>query len=125
VVPWSLLLLCLDSRRWFGSEWLAVAWASFDMAATAALVALAFALRAGRSWYRELARTLLGVFLADAWLSTAQALLYNVHHVTHWWEWILLAIGVSAPFLAASLLGLLLLARPELHCSASPTSSRR
>lgn len=113
IVPWSVMLLMLDSRRWFGSEWLAVAWASFDLAATAALVVLALALQAGLDWYRDLGRVLLGVFLADAWLSTAQALLYNVYHVDHWWEWLLLAIGLSAPYLACFFLGLLLMARPR------------
>jgi hypothetical protein len=78
LIPWIFALLSADSRFWFGTDWLARAWATFDIPVALAFGALAFAVKEARFWARPLARLLLGIVLADSWLTTAQALLYNL-----------------------------------------------
>lgn len=104
LIPWIGVLLLCDSARWFGADWLAPAWASFDAAVSAGFFALGRGLRRKAPWVRPLARTLLGVVLADAWLTLAQAVLHNAPR-TSGWEWGVLAAACSAPPLAAAFLG--------------------
>jgi len=67
LIVWILVLLASDRARW-----LKYAWACFDIAVAAAFGRLSLTL------YRPLARVLFGVVLADAWLTTAQAVFHNL-----------------------------------------------
>ena len=48
--PWILALVMADSRWWFGCDWLAIAWASFDVPMALAFGALAVGIRGARGW---------------------------------------------------------------------------
>lgn len=112
LVPWIGMLLASDGARWFGAAWLAGAWASFDVAVAVAFARLAKAIREARGWGRPLARILLGVVLADGWMTAMQAILYNLPRIGSPLEGLLVAVGVAAPLSAAGYLALLLAAGP-------------
>lgn len=108
LVPWILALLASDSTRWFGCEWMAKAWASFDAPVAIAFGALSLAVRNAKSWARPLARLLLGVVLADSWLTLAQACLYSIPHLRGSGDAFVVSVAVIAPLSAALYLILLI-----------------
>lgn len=108
LVPWIGILLAVDSQRWFGTPWLARAWAAYD-----ALVALAFFALAERIERRRPVRTLatvlLGAVLADATLTVLQALLHNLPQGD---PPLPVAVACAAPLIAAGYLLLVRGSRP-------------
>ncbi len=116
LIPWTLLLFFCDSVRWFGTPWLARAWASFDVVMLALFWLLGRGLRGRRRrWVRPLAFSLFGAVLADVWLTLAQALLFNAPQARTAWDWMGMAIGCSGPPLAAIFLAALLLRAPLMR----------
>lgn len=116
LIPWTLLLFFCDSERWFGCDWLARAWGSFDVLVLGLFWFLGRLLRKRRRrWVRPLAFSLLGAVLADVFLTFAQALLFNAPHARTPWDWLGMAIGCSGPPLAALFLVALLLRAPLLR----------
>lgn len=108
LVPWIFALLSVDSHYWFDSDWLGKAWASFDVPVALAFGALAVAVNGAYVWARPLARLLLGIVLADCWLTGAQALLYNLPHLRSSTDAVVVAAAVAAPSVAALYLALLI-----------------
>lgn len=116
LIPWTMMLFFCDSTRWFGTYWLAKAWACFDVVVLVLFWLLGFGLRRRkRRWVRPLAFALFGAVLADVFHTFAQALLYNAPQATSVWDWVGLLIGCSGPPLAAIFLGALLLRAPLMR----------
>jgi phosphatidylglycerol lysyltransferase len=99
LIPWTILIACADAHRWFPSPAVKWGWVAFDAALAPALSSLA------RRWRRGLDTTLAALVTADAAATLAQLVTWNLRHgprgvVT----WIVGAISVVAPSLAAALL---------------------
>ncbi|MHB2017678.1 MAG: phosphatidylglycerol lysyltransferase domain-containing protein [Candidatus Xenobia bacterium] len=124
LVPWIGLLLWCDSTRWFGTEWLARAWALFDVPVAAGFVTLGWGLRHDKPWVRPLDTVLLGVVLADSWLALLQALLFNLPHAQHWWDRAVSCLAVLGPFSAAVFLFLLMTYGPPYTGRGTRQSDR-
>lgn len=121
LIPWILILLSIDSQRWFGTSWLGAAWASFDVGIAASMGLLGKGLRHGWSWTGRLNRLLLGAVLADTWMTTAQTLLYHGSAPYTPFEHLMLMSAIAAPYLAAGYLFLLMFA-PHGGRSVSATT---
>jgi phosphatidylglycerol lysyltransferase len=94
LVPWALLLACLDAAWWFPAPWVKWSWVGFDL-----LLALAIfvASRRFRPW---LSRALLLAVLLDTLLTAAQALLFNLPKLESVGGALGVLVGVLAPALA-------------------------
>jgi len=99
LVPWTALIACADAHRWFPSPAVKWAWVGFDAALAPALSSLA------RRWRRGLDTLLAGLVTADAALTAIQLATWNLRHGPRGaLTWIVGAISVMAPSLAAALL---------------------
>ena len=96
LLPWTLALACLDTGRWFPSPLVHAAWVCFDMLIAAGLFWLASRIqrRALRTW---LHRTLAALITLDAFVTLAQALLWNANRAQGSADAILLAAACIAP----------------------------
>jgi phosphatidylglycerol lysyltransferase len=98
LVPWTIALACLDSTRFFPSDWVKWSWVALD-------ILLALTLRSLTRRFRpRLALALTFVVAGDALLTLLQALLFNVPRACSAGELFAIAIGVCAPALAAIVL---------------------
>jgi phosphatidylglycerol lysyltransferase len=98
LLPWSALLACLDAAWWFPRAWMQWAWIAFDLALAALLLVLT------RRFRRWLSRLLVGLVLADALLTSLQALLFNLPRIASPSAAAGVLIGVLAPGFASVVL---------------------
>lgn len=96
LVPWTLGLALVDGARWFPSVAVQRAWVGFDLL----LIALMFSLV--RHWRSRVAGTVVVLTTLDAWLTTLQALLWNVHTARGFWEACMVVVACTGPLLAAT-----------------------
>lgn len=114
LLPWTLLLACLDGAWWFPAPWVQWSWVGFDL-----LLALALyvASRRFRPW---LSRVLLLAVLLDTLLTLAQALLFNLGKLESVSGALGVLVGVLAPALA-----LVVLSRAHRRLSALAQSREK
>ena len=99
LVPWTILLACASTSRWFPSAIVKWAWVGFD-------VALAVGLRAlWRRWSRTLAWGLTLAIGADATLTAIEAVWWNGPRTHGVAAHLVLAAAVCGPLGACLLLG--------------------
>jgi len=98
LVPWTALLALPATARWFPSVQAQWAWVLFDVGLTAGLFSLV------HRWRDSLATALGGLTAADACLTFAQAVTYNVPLARSALDWALIAVAVVAPATASGLL---------------------
>jgi phosphatidylglycerol lysyltransferase len=99
LVPWTILIALADAHRWFPSPAVKWAWVGFDAALAPALSSLA------RRWRRGLDTLLASLVTADAVLTGVQLVTWNLRREPHSaLTWIVGAVSVLAPALAAALL---------------------
>ncbi len=99
LVPWTIFIAVAGTRRWFPSPTVKWAWVAFDAALAPALSSLA------RRWRRGLDTLLASLVTADAALTTVQLVTWNLRQTPrNAGTWIVGAISVAAPALAAALL---------------------
>jgi phosphatidylglycerol lysyltransferase len=98
LVPWTILLALSPAQHWFGSAYVKWGWVAFDLA-------LLFGLW---SWLQRPRLSLLTALSlavsADACLTLAQALIWNVGRARGVLELTLVVIACVMPALAASVL---------------------
>jgi phosphatidylglycerol lysyltransferase len=99
LIPWTVLMAAAPSARWFPAPAVKWGWVAFDAALAVALISLA------RRWRRGLDTVLAALVSADAAVTLAQVLGWNLRHgrrdpLTV----VVAAISVAAPTLAALLL---------------------
>jgi phosphatidylglycerol lysyltransferase len=94
LVPW-LSLLAAASSRWFPSTAVQRSWIAFDVLVAALLFLLA------RTWRRRLARALAVLVTADAVLTAAQALAWNLPRASGLFDAAAIAVSLAAPGFAA------------------------
>jgi phosphatidylglycerol lysyltransferase len=97
LLPWTLLLASVHTERWFPRPAVKWAWVVFDVVLAAGLVAL------GRRWNDRLARLLIAAIGADALVTAAEALAWNLPR-TGGLERLVLLISVLGPAAAAATL---------------------
>ena len=98
LVPWTVAVVSVDTRRWFPSRHVQRAWGLFDTAMIATLFALS------RRWNRDLAIAAAASAAADGALTTIQAVRYNVRRARGLRDAIVIAAAVAAPFVASAIL---------------------
>jgi phosphatidylglycerol lysyltransferase len=99
LIPWTILMACAPSARWFPSPAVKWSWVAFDAVLALALTSLA------RRWRRGLDTLLAALVTADAAVTLVQADAWNLRHgPRNALTWIVAAISVIAPSLAAALL---------------------
>jgi len=96
LVPWTALLAVAD-ERWFPKPWMQTGWVVFDLVLVAALFALTW------RWRHWLGVAVAAAISADAVLTPAQVALYDLPRV-HGLDWIVVAISLAGPALAAVVL---------------------
>ena len=96
LVPWTALLAVAD-ERWFPKPWMQTGWVVFDLFLVAALFALTW------RWRHWLGVAVAAAISADAVLTPAQVALYDLPRV-HGLDWIVVAISLAGPALAAVVL---------------------
>jgi phosphatidylglycerol lysyltransferase len=98
LVVWTILLALPTSARWFPSPAFQWGWVGFDVALFVALFALA------RRWRQPLADVVTVAVTADAVLTLAQVLAFELPHTRGLLDAAVLALAVLAPTTAAVLL---------------------
>lgn len=98
LVVWTILLALPASARWFPSPIWQYGWVAFDVTLFVALFSLA------RRWRQPLADVVATAVTADAVLTLAEALLYNLPRTTGVLYDLVLVAAVLAPTFAAVLL---------------------
>jgi phosphatidylglycerol lysyltransferase len=99
LIPWTILIGLAPSARWFPSHAVKWGWVAFDAALALALTSLA------RRWRRGLDTVLASLVTADAVVTLAQVLGWNLRHgPRNALTFTVAAISVVAPSLAALLL---------------------
>jgi phosphatidylglycerol lysyltransferase len=96
LVPWTIALATVDTAVWFPSPAVQYAWVAFD----AVLIALMFALVL--RWRARLATLVVVLTTLDATLTTLQFLSWNVWTARSLSAWLLVLLGCTGPFLAAT-----------------------
>ena len=96
LVPWTLGLAMLPTERWFPSAGVQWAWVVFDVLLIALMLPLA------RRWRPRIAGWLTTLTTLDAMLTLLQVGWWNAFTARGTWDWLLLALGVTGPLLAAS-----------------------
>ncbi len=96
LVPWTALLAVADAR-WFPAPWMQAGWVAFDVSLVAALFALTW------RWRHWLGVVVAAAVSADAVLTPAQVALWDLPRV-HGLDWIVVAISLAGPALAAVVL---------------------
>lgn len=94
LLPWTLLL-AVASRRWFPSPEARLGWIAFDLLVAGLLVLLA------RTWRPPLARALAALVTADAVLTAAEALAWNLPRLAGPLDAAVIAVSLAAPSFAA------------------------
>jgi len=117
LVPWTGALALAGPRTWFPGTGVWLAWIAFDLGLIAALLRLA------RRWRRGLARTLAGLVTADAVVTLAEAIAYNLPRVTSAWQPAVAAVAVLGPSAAAVFLWHAVLG-PEGRAVQPPASAQ-
>jgi phosphatidylglycerol lysyltransferase len=97
LVPWTVLLALAEGWH-FPAEWVRWVWVAFDILLAAALFRLAV------RWSDRLSRVLLAAVGADAVLTLAEVLVWNVPRLRGWKDGLVSAIAVGAPALALLIL---------------------
>jgi phosphatidylglycerol lysyltransferase len=98
LVPWTAILATAETSRWFPSARVQFGWVAFDVAMFGALVALA------RGWRQPLALAAATAALADAALTTVDAVRWNVPRARHVRDALVIVAAIVAPFAAAAIL---------------------
>ncbi|HVV52410.1 MAG TPA: phosphatidylglycerol lysyltransferase domain-containing protein, partial [Polyangia bacterium] len=99
LIPWTILMAAAPSARWFPAPLAKWGWVAFDTALAFALISLA------RRWRRGLDTALAALVTADAAVTLAQVLGWNLRHgPRNALTFAVAAISVVAPSLAALLL---------------------
>ncbi len=98
LVPWTLLLLGVETLRWFPSRSIQLAWCLFDAGMVAALFTLS------RKWRRPLAAAALTAAIGDVVLTLLQVARYNASRIRGCGDALIVAAAVIAPILAAGIL---------------------
>ncbi len=98
LVPWTALLLAADTTRWFPSTFLKVASVALNVALALGLWSLA------RRWRPGLATALAIAVTADAALTIAHALAFNLSRVRGLSDALLVLVSCLAPTLAGAIL---------------------
>jgi phosphatidylglycerol lysyltransferase len=96
LLPWTLLLAFADPR-WFPAPFLQTGWVAFDVALALSLFALTM------RWRHWLGVTVAGAIIGDALLTLAQVLAFDAPR-THGLDWVVIAIALAGPALAATVL---------------------
>jgi phosphatidylglycerol lysyltransferase len=95
---WTAVIALPISTRWFPSPAWQWGWVAFDVAVFVALFALS------RRWRHGLATIVAGAITADAVITLAEALLYNVPHRHGLLDAVVITVAVAAPTFAAIVL---------------------
>ena len=99
LIPWTILIALADADRWFPSPAVKWTWVAFDAALVPALSSLA------RRWRRGLDTALAALVTADAAATLFQLIAWNLRQGPRGaLTWIVGAVSVAAPTLAAVLL---------------------
>jgi phosphatidylglycerol lysyltransferase len=98
LIPWTLLLVSLDTAVWFPVAWVKWGWVGFDLALCGALLVLA---RRFRPW---LSRAIVVAVTLDACLTLVQAALFNLALIRDWGSAVGVALAVIAPAVASRIL---------------------
>jgi lysylphosphatidylglycerol synthetase-like protein (DUF2156 family) len=98
LLPWSVLLACLNVAWWFPRAWMQWAWIAFDLALALLLLVLT------RRFRRWLSRLLVGLVLADTLLTGIQAAVFNLPRIQSLSAAIGVLVGVLAPAFASLVL---------------------
>lgn len=98
LIPWTFALTAAETRRWFPSRRVQLAWGAFDAAMATALLSLA------RKWRRPLAIATAIAAAGDGILATIEASRYNLPRKRTFGETLLIAAAVIAPFAAAAIM---------------------
>ncbi len=96
LVPWTIAIAMIDTERWFPSSTAQIAWVAFD----GVLIAMLFALV--QRWRAWLASLLVALTTIDALLTLWQVVAFNLHTVTRPLHWVVSAIAITGPLLAAA-----------------------
>ena len=98
LLPWTALLALAPTSPWFVSRAVQWAWVAFDLGLAAGLLALA------RRWRRWLGLTLASLVTADALLTLAIAVLWNVPRARDSIDVLVLLVACAAPAAGAAIL---------------------
>ncbi len=98
LVPWTLVLALSPSAQWFPSPWVHGAWVLFDVGLIVALR------RLQQTRSVPLARALALAVSADAILTIAQAVLWNLPRAAHAGTLLAIVIACAGPLLTAPVL---------------------
>jgi phosphatidylglycerol lysyltransferase len=98
LVPWTALLVMLDTASWFPAPWVKWGWVGFDLALCAALLML------GRRFRPWLSQVIVLAVTLDACLTLAQAVVFNLPRVHGYGAVLGVAVAVSAPAVASRIL---------------------
>ena len=96
LVPWTALLALADAR-WFPARWVQTGWVAFDLALVTALFALTW------RWRHWLGVVVACAISADAVVTPMQLVLYDAPRIAGL-EWLVVAIALAGPALAAVVL---------------------
>jgi phosphatidylglycerol lysyltransferase len=98
LVPWTLLLACLPSARWFPAAWVQWAWVGFDLAlAVALLVSI-------RGFRPRLSRWIVVAVSLDACVTSVQALSFNLRRLSGFVDAAGVGLALLAPLVASFIL---------------------
>ena len=110
LVPWTILLACIDGERWFGDQSIHRAWLYFDLGMVIALGTLARLIWQRRAGVRRMSMFLSGATLTDFILSLVQAV--TLHDNVDGWAGLFVTMGVAGPAFATLFLMALAVAWP-------------
>jgi phosphatidylglycerol lysyltransferase len=96
--PWAVLLLSVDTKRWFPSRLVQVGWAVFDVGMGCVLLSLA------RRWDRRLARVARAAAGIDAAVTVVEAAAWNVPRARRLRDVLVIGVAVAAPLLVLGIL---------------------
>ena len=98
LVPWTILLASVETRKWFPAPWIKWAWVGFDIAVMLGLFVLSSRFRP------RLARLLAAAVTMDGLLTLTEAVAFNVPRVHGPTDWVVIVLACLAPTLAAVVL---------------------
>jgi phosphatidylglycerol lysyltransferase len=98
LIPWTLALALVNTARWFPSPWVQAGWVVFDIGLVFGLFSLS------ARWRHWLATLLATLITLDAMLTLLEVVTFNLPRVRGPLDWIVSAVGVLGPSLAALLL---------------------
>jgi phosphatidylglycerol lysyltransferase len=98
LLVWTVLLALPVAAPWFPSAWWQYGWVGFDVALGGALLALA------HRWRQPLADIVASVVTADAIVTLAQAIVYDLPEASTGIDYAVIVVAILAPTFAAILL---------------------